>query len=41
MQLGQAGMITWKAINFQTEKEVMDAINLFDIDHIKKTMGEN
>lgn len=41
MQLGQSGMITWKAINFQTEKEVMDAINLFDIDHIKKTMGEN
>jgi hypothetical protein len=41
MQLGQSGMITWKAINFQTEKDVMDAINQFDIDHIKKTMGEN
>ncbi len=41
MQLGQSGMITWKAINFQTEKEVMDDIHQFDIDHIKKTMGEN
>lgn len=40
MQMGQSGMITWKAINFTTEKEVMDAINQFDIDHIKTTMGE-
>ncbi len=40
MQLGTAGMITFKGINFNTEKEIMDAIQQFDIDSIKKTMGE-
>lgn len=40
MQMGQSGMITWKGVNFATEKEIMDAINQFDIDFIKKTMGE-
>lgn len=40
MQMGTAGMITWKGINFTTEKEMMDAVQQFDIDMIKKTMGE-
>ncbi|HCL04659.1 MAG TPA: hypothetical protein DHW64_01245 [Chitinophagaceae bacterium] len=40
MQMGTAGMITWKGINFTTEKDMMDAVQQFDIDSIKKTMGE-
>lgn len=40
MQMGTGGMITWKGINFTTEKDIMDAVQQFDIDMIKKTMGE-
>lgn len=40
MQLGTSGMVTWKGINFATEKDMMDAVQQFDIDAIKKTMGE-
>jgi hypothetical protein len=40
MQMGTSGMITWKGINFTTEKDMMDAVQQFDIDSIKKTMGE-
>lgn len=38
--LGQASGIVWECINFATEKEVMDAANSFDIDGIKKMLGE-
>lgn len=40
MQLGTSGMITFKGINFNNEKDMMDAVQQFDIDFIKKTMGE-
>ncbi|TDO27003.1 hypothetical protein [Sediminibacterium goheungense] len=40
MQLGTSGMITFKGINFNNEKDMMDAVQQFDIDSIKKTMGE-
>ncbi len=40
MQLGQSSMITWDCVNFPTEDEVMTTVNTFDIDGIKKTMGE-
>jgi hypothetical protein len=38
--IGQSSGIYWECINFATEKEVMDAANSFDIDHIKKILGE-
>jgi hypothetical protein len=38
--LGQASGIVWDCINFATEKEVMDAAESFDIDGIKKLLGE-
>ena len=38
--IGQASMIVWEAINFADETEVMNAANAFDIDGIKKQMGE-
>jgi hypothetical protein len=38
--LGQTSLIVFEAINYATEKEVMDSANLFDIDGIKKTLGE-
>jgi len=38
--LGQSSGIIWECINFATEKEVMDAANSFDIDGIKKLLGE-
>jgi len=40
MQLGQSSMIGWEFVNFATEDDVMAAVNSFDIDGIKKTMGE-
>lgn len=40
MQMGQSSMIIWKFVNFSTEDEVMNAAATFDIDAIKKTMGE-
>jgi hypothetical protein len=40
VQLGQSGMITWSAVNFASEQEVMTAANSFDIDGIKKLLGE-
>lgn len=40
MQLGQSGMITWQGINFKDEQEITAAINEFNIDEIKKTIGE-
>ncbi len=38
--LGQSSMIAWGCINFADENEVMNAANKFDIDGIKKTLGE-
>ena len=38
--LGQTSIIVWEAINFATEQEVMSAANNFDIDGLKKMLGE-
>ena len=38
--IGQSSLIVWECINFATEDEVMNAANAFDIDGIKKMLGE-
>lgn len=38
--MGQSSMIVWECINFADENEVMTAANTFDIDGIKKSLGE-
>ena len=38
--LGQSSMIVWECINFTNEAEVMKTAEKFDIDNIKKKMGE-
>jgi hypothetical protein len=38
--LGQTSLLVWEAINYTTEKEVTDSANQFDIDGIKKMLGE-
>ena len=40
VQLGQSGMITLAGVNFTTEQDMMSAVNTFDIDGIKKMLGE-
>jgi hypothetical protein len=40
MPMGQSSLIVWECINFADENEVMAAANSFDIDGIKKMMGE-
>ena len=40
MQLGQTSTIVWECINFANEQEVMTAASSFDIDGIKKMLGE-
>jgi hypothetical protein len=40
VQLGQSGMITFEGINFATEQDMLTAVNTFDIDGIKKMLGE-
>jgi len=40
MQMGQTSLIVWECINFANEQEVMTAATSFDIDGIKKMMGE-
>lgn len=40
VSIGQASMIVWECINFANEQEVMTAANTFDIDGIKKMLGE-
>jgi hypothetical protein len=40
MQMGQTSLIVWECINFANEQEVMTAANTFDIDGIKKMLGE-
>ncbi|MEO8712868.1 MAG: hypothetical protein ABI405_12125 [Parafilimonas sp.] len=38
--LGQSSLIVWECVNFATEQDVMNAANSFDIDGIKKMLGE-
>jgi hypothetical protein len=38
--IGQSSLIVWECINFATEADVMSAANAFDIDGIKKMLGE-
>ncbi|HTI61074.1 hypothetical protein [Mucilaginibacter sp.] len=40
VSLGQTSMTVWECINFANEQEVMAAANSFDIDGIKKMLGE-
>ena len=40
VQLGQNGILTFEGVNFTTEQDMMSAINTFDIDGIKKMLGE-
>ena len=40
VSMGQSAMIVWECINFADENEVMAAANSFDIDGIKKSLGE-
>ncbi len=38
--LGQSSLIVWECVNFSNEAAVMSAANSFDIDGIKKMLGE-
>ncbi len=38
--LGQSSMIVWEGVNFASEQDMMSAASAFDIDGIKKTLGE-
>ena len=38
--LGQTSVIAWECVNFKDEASVMAAANTFDIDGIKKMLGE-
>jgi len=38
--IGQASMIVWECVNFANEDEVMTAAGKFDVDGIKKMLGE-
>jgi hypothetical protein len=38
--IGQSSLIAWECVNFATEQDVMNAANVFDIDGIKKMLGE-
>lgn len=40
MPMGQSSLIVWECINFADENEVMAAAESFDIEGIKKMMGE-
>lgn len=37
---GQTTLLMWQGINFANEQEILGAVNAFDIDGIKKTLGE-
>lgn len=38
--LGQSSLIVWEGINYKTEQEMLAVANSFDIDGIKKMLGE-
>lgn len=38
--MGQSSLIVFEGINFSSEQEMLNAANSFDIDGIKKTLGE-
>jgi hypothetical protein len=38
--IGQSSMIVWECVNFANEDEVMSAAGKFDVDGIKKMLGE-
>lgn len=40
VQLGQTSLIVWECVNFASEDDVMATAGTFDIDGIKKMMGE-
>lgn len=38
--IGQSSLIVWEGVNFASEQEMVTAANAFDLDGIKKTLGE-
>jgi hypothetical protein len=38
--IGQSSLVMWEGINYKNEQEMMAAANTFDIDGIKKMLGE-
>ncbi len=38
--IGQSSLIVWDGVNFASEQEMITAANAFDLDGIKKTLGE-
>jgi hypothetical protein len=38
--IGQSSLVVWEGINFASEQEMVTAANAFDLDGIKKTLGE-
>jgi hypothetical protein len=38
--IGQSSLIMWEGVNFASEPEMMKAAEAFDVDGIKKQLGE-